>query len=140
MSDRGNGNEKGKAVVQSGDPSQYEMFTEMAAIERERIASRNKMTEAMTAGFAHLNESDQRQFEFSTDKLGRDDAFRNRQLDNLIRFGWAAFALVAVLVLGFGYMILWGTPEQRDAALVGVGLVGAYAAGVLTRKIATRSD
>lgn len=127
-------NETGKAVVKKSDPTQLEMFAEMASIERERIASRNKMTEAMTAGFAHLNEMDKRQFEYRKEKLARDNEFRNRQLTHVVRFGWGIFGLVAVAAVAFGYMILWGDADQRQAALVGFALVGAYATGVLSRR------
>ena len=132
MSEQESGN--GKAVVPAGDPTQLEMFVEMASIERERIASRNKMTEAMTSGFAHLNEMDKRQFEYRKKKLAADNDYRHRQLTEVVRFGWGVFSLAAVAVVGFGYMVLWGSPDQRQAALLGLALVGAFATGFLTRR------
>ena len=138
MSEPGSGT--GKAVVREGDPTQSEMFAEMAAIERERIASRNKMTEAMTAGFAHMGEADKRQFEFRKDKLERDDAYRNKRLSHFVRFGWGGFTLVAILLIAFTSMILWGSPDQRQAAFTSIGYVGAFALGALSMRIAGRGS
>jgi len=121
----------GKQVVHSGDANQLEMFAEMAAIERERIQSRNRMTEAMTAGLDHMNAADKRQSEIRKDEIERDDNYRNRRLTYTVRFAAVGLALVAVVVGLFAYMVFWGTPEQRQAAFTSVSVVGALGTGFL---------
>jgi hypothetical protein len=119
---------------------QVEMFSEMVALERERIASRDRMTAAIEAGFANAEAADQRQFKYQMDRLERDDNYRLRRLGHLVRFGWYGAAIGTILLGFFVYAIMWGTPEQRAAAITFASATGAFAMGFLAgryQKIAT---
>ena len=81
----------GKLVPQEPADTQIEMWGEMVAVERERIASRDRAVEAMREGFARLDATDERQFKFHTDRLHRDDEFRNRQLTHVMHITWVVW-------------------------------------------------
>ena len=121
----------GQLVGQGGDPNQIEIWTEMVALERERIASRDRATAVMEAGFANLDAADERQFRFQTDRLQRDDEYRNRRLSYAVRFVWCGVILGTVLIALFVWAILWGSADQRAAAFTSVSVVGALGAGTL---------
>lgn len=60
MSGEGGGN----LPAQGGPEGQLELWGEMLAVERERIASRDRAVDAMREGFARLDAVDERQFRF----------------------------------------------------------------------------
>jgi len=111
--------ETGKDLPAQANPGgQLELWGEMLSVERERIASRDRAVEAMREGFAKLDAADERQFKFHTDRLRRDDEFRNRRLKHVIRLTWVGVA-VAIGVLGIVLaMLFWGGEEQRATAIL----------------------
>ena len=123
--------EEGELIHLENGDEQLEMWSEMFALERERIASRDRATAAIEAGFASFDAADERQYHFQTDRLARDDEFRNKRLSHTVRFVWFGTAVATVLVGLFVYAILWGTPEQRAAAFTSVSVGGALIAGIL---------
>ena len=125
----------GKELVRPEEKSsdQLEMFSEMVALERERIASRNQMVAVLQAGFEGADAADKRHYEFQMNRLARNDRYRNRRLTNIVRFGWYGAAVVAGLLAIVVYALFWGTPEQRAAAVAlagtGVGAAAGFLAG-----------
>lgn len=108
----------GTLPARANPEGQLELWGEVLAVERERIASRDRAVEAMREGFAKLDAADDRQFKFHTDRLHRDDEFRNRRLTHVIRLAWVGVA-VAVGVLGIVLsMLFWGGEEQRNTAFL----------------------
>ena len=103
----------------------------MAALERERIASRDRVTAVMEAGFERMDAAHERLFQFQRENLTRDDAYRNRVLSQIVRFGWAGVVLVSVVLAVLLFMTLWGSAEQRQAAFTWMGVGGALLTGVL---------
>lgn len=93
------------------------MFSEMAALERERIASSDRRTEAMRETMAQLNAIDERQFHFHTDQLHRDDAFRNRRFTLKAQMAWVGVIAVVTVLLGLVGLGLWGSESQQDVAV-----------------------
>lgn len=70
--------EKGAELATTQDAdAQLEMWQEMVAVEKERIANRDRAIEAMREGFARLDATDERQFKFHSERLRRDDDFRS---------------------------------------------------------------
>ena len=121
-----------EGVVPRGDDvGQLELWTEMAALERERIASRDRVTAVMEAGFERMDAAHERLFQFQRETLTRDDAYRNRVLSQVVRFGWAGVVLVSVVLAVLLFMTLWGSAEQRQAAFTWMGVGGALLTGVL---------
>lgn len=125
----------GEVIHRPDSDVQLEMWGEMLAVERERIASRDRVVEAMREGFAKLDAVDERQFKFHRERLRRDDEFRNRNLDHRIRVTWIAMgAAVGVLAL-IAFMAFWGDAEQRAIAMATISHAltagGAFAAGLL---------
>lgn len=103
------------ATTQGAD-TQLEMWQEMVAVEKERIANRDRAIEAMREGFARLDATDERQFQFHSERLRRDDEFRNRQLSHVMQITWlVVIAVVVVLGVILG-MMFWGGEEQRSIA------------------------
>ena len=95
---------------------QLELWGEMLAVERERIASRDRAVEAMREGFARLDAVDERQFRYHTDRLHRDDAYRNRRLSHVIQLTRVG-AGVGVAFVGLALaMLFWGGDAQRHVA------------------------
>ena len=114
MSDEGGSN----LPVQPKPDAQLELWGEMLSVERERIASRDRAVEAMREGFARFDAADERQFQYHTDRLRRDDEFRNRRLSHTMRLTWVGVA-VAVGALGIVLsMLFWGGEEQRNLAVL----------------------
>lgn len=74
----------------------------MATLERERIASRDWVTAVMETGFERMDAAHERLFQFQRENLTRDDAYRNRVLSQVVRFGWAGVVLVAVVLAVMG--------------------------------------
>lgn len=108
----------GNLPAPANPDGQLELWGEMLAVERERIASRDRAVEAMREGFSKLDAADERQFKFHTDRLQRDDEFRNRRLTHVIHLTWVG-AAVAILVLGVVLsMLFWGGEEQRATAIL----------------------
>ncbi len=88
----------------------------MLAVERERIASRDRAVDVMREGFSKLDAADDRQFQFQSDRLQRDDEYRNRHLTHRVHLTWVV-AGVAVLVVGVVlFMAFWGGEGQRSLA------------------------
>ncbi len=110
----------------------------MAALERERIASRDRMTEVMQAGFASIDASNERLFQFQKDRLKRDDDYRNRRLSYVVKFSAVGFGFMAIVVGVILYMTFWGTPEQRQMATTLMGVAGAAAFGFVTGRLSKR--
>lgn len=109
---------KSEELVAQEEPSgQLELFSEMAALERERIASSDRRTEAMRETMAQLNAIDERQFRFHTDKLHKDDAFRNRRFTLNVQMAWIFAIVVVVTFLGLLVVGLWGSEAQQDTAV-----------------------
>ena len=106
----------GKLVPQEPADTQIEMWGEMVAVERERIASRDRAVEAMREGFARLDATDERQFKFHTDRLHRDDEFRNRQLTHVMHITWVVAGIVVAVMGVILGMMFWGGEEQRNVA------------------------
>ena len=111
------GNKNNELVVQGKPGGQLELFNEMAALERERIASSDRRTEAMREAMVQLNAVDERQFRFNTDKLHRDDAFRNRRFTLKVQMAWIGVVTVVVTFLGLVGLGLWGSESQQDVAV-----------------------
>jgi hypothetical protein len=108
----------GNLPAQSDPDGQLELWGEMLAVERERIASRDRQADAMREGFAKLDAADERQFKFYTDRLHSDDEFRNRRLTHVVQLTWVGVA-VAIGVLGIVLsMLFWGGEEQRTTAIL----------------------
>ena len=122
---------EGELIRPENADEQLEMWSGMFALERERIASRDRATAAIEAGFASFDAADERQYHFQTDRLARDDKFRNRRLSHTVRIVWYATVVTTVLMGFFVYAILWGTPDQRAAAFTSVSVGGALIAGIL---------
>ena len=97
--------------------AQLEMWSEMLAVERERIASKDRAVEAMREGFTKLDAVDERQFQFHSDRLHRDDEYRNRQLGHTIQVTWAVLGVVAAALGLVLIMAFWGGEEQRSLAI-----------------------
>ena len=104
-----------RVVATDENPAQLELWAEMAALERERIASRDRMTQVMGKGFDRLDTANERLLQFQRDRLERDDVYRNRVLSQTVKFGWA----------------LWGSADQREAAFTWMGVGGALVTGLL---------
>ena len=121
----------GELVRHEDDPNQLEIWADMLALERERIASRDRATAAIEAGFASQDAADDRQFWFQTDRLARDDGFRNRRLAHTVRFVWYGVAFATILMALFAWAIIWGSPVQRAAAFTSVSVGGALVTGAL---------
>lgn len=83
----------GTLPARANPEGQLELWGEVLAVERERIASRDRAVEAMREGFAKLDAADDRQFKFHTDRLHRDDEFRNRRLTHVIPLAWVGVPL-----------------------------------------------
>lgn len=109
--------ETGRELVSQADtPQQLEMWGEMLAVERERIASRDRAVDVMREGFSKLDAADERQYKFQSDRLKRDDEYRNRHLTHRIRLTWV-IAGSAVLVVGvILFMAFWGGDSQQNLA------------------------
>ena len=106
----------GGKVMSPTPEGQLDLWGETLAVERERIASRNRMVDAMREGFANLDAADERQYQFQTERLRREDDYRNRRLTHRMRLTWV-FALTGVAVIGVVlYMVFWGGEEQRNIA------------------------
>lgn len=110
-------NKSDELVVQEEPGGQLELFSEMAALERERIASSDRRTEAMRETVAQLNAIDERQFHFHKDKLHRDDAFRNRRFTLKVQMTWMCAVTAVVAFLGLVGISLWGSESQQDVAV-----------------------
>lgn len=118
---------------------QLELWGEMLAVQRESIASRDRAVDAMREGFRMLEAADERQFRYHTNRLERDDAFRNRQLNHSIRRTWAAGAVGVALLGVVVSMLFWGDDLQRQVAvqLVTYGStgLGSLAVGFLLGRV-----
>ena len=88
----------------------------MLAVERERIASRNRQVDVLREGFSKLDAADDRQYRFHTDKLERDDKYRNRRLTHRMRLTWVGACVGVAVVLLVLFMAFWGGEGQRDLA------------------------
>ena len=121
----------GKLVPQGEDAAQIELWKEMAALERERIASRDRLTEVAKIGFANLDAVDERHFQFQKDRLERDDSYRNRRLSHIVKFGWAGVGVAVSVLSVLIFMTFWGTEEQRGAAVTWMSIGGALLLGIL---------
>ena len=117
---------------------QLELWTEMAAIERERIASRDRLTAVMEAGFDRIDAASDRHFQFQRERLARNDEYRNRVLSQVVRFGWAGVAISAGVLSVLLFMTLWGSAEQREAAFTWMTVGGALLLGVLIGRLLRR--
>lgn len=105
-------------TTQVNPGGQLELWGEMLSVERERIASRDRAVEAMREGFAKLDAADERQFKFHTDRLRRDDEFRNRRLTHVIRLTWVGVAVAIGVMVIVLTMLFWGGEEQRTTAIL----------------------
>ena len=120
-----------RVVATDENPAQLELWAEMAALERERIASRDRMTQVMGKGFDRLDTANERLLQFQRDRLERDDVYRNRVLSQTVKFGWAGVGLVAAVIAVLLFMTLWGSADQREAAFTWMGVGGALVTGLL---------
>lgn len=109
--------DSGGEVTKHVDPDgQLELWGEMLAVERERIASRDRAVDAMREGFAKLDAADERQYRYHTDRLHRDDAYRNRRLTHVMKLTWMGTGVGIVLLGLVLYMLFWGGEDQRSVA------------------------
>lgn len=108
----------GDLVQQPNDPQQLELWGQMVALERERIASADRRTEAMKAGFARIDAADERQFEFHSDRLRRNDEFRRLVLTTLTRMGWIGIIVAVAIICVLFWMAFWGDDGQRSTAII----------------------
>ena len=125
----------GEVASDKEKAGQLELWTEMAAIERERIASRDRLTAVMEAGFDRMDAASDRQFQLQRERLTRNDEYRNRVLSQVVRFGWAGVAIAAGVLGVLLFMTLWGSAEQRQAAFTWMTVGGALLAGVLIGRL-----
>ncbi|MDE2692304.1 MAG: hypothetical protein OXI49_17535 [Acidobacteriota bacterium] len=119
---------------EGGGALQQELWPELLSLERQRIDNERQRVDLASQVIALRDASDQRQYEFHTEKLRRDDDDRKKKR----RFG---MRLVSCL-LGIGvayvglclYFLFYGDEAQRTSAmylLVGPSaIVGGY--GLLT--------
>ena len=131
MSDTENG--APTAVASAG--GQLELWSEMLAVQRETIESRNRAVDAMREGFRALEAADERQYRYHTDRLERDDAFRNRRLSHSIHRTWAIGGVGVALLTVIVAMLFWGDDQQRQVAVQvvthGMTAIGSLAVGFL---------
>ena len=107
----------GGNVAQRGNPDgQIEMWNDMLAVEKERIASRNRAVDAMREGFSRLDAADERQYQFHADKLDRDDKYRNRHLTHRMQLTWVVAGIILLMAGVILSMAFWGGEDQRDLA------------------------
>ena len=98
-------------------------------LERERIQSTNKRTDAARAAIVASDAADQRHFNYRMEELKADDGFRLNRLAYIKKF-LAVFAFFVVVMFGLMmYMAFWGEPGQSAIALEFLKFALAAAAG-----------
>lgn len=105
---------------------------EMIALERQRIASRDRRTEIMRHAIDAGDAADKRQYDYHVEKLRRDDEDRKRRHAAAIRIVWAVFAGATVFAVLLGWMLFAGNDTQRAVAneLLETILTGLGGAGI----------
>lgn len=106
----------GNVERQRNPDGQIEMWNDMLAVEKERIASRNRAVDAMREGFSRLDAADERQYRFHADKLDRDDKYRHRHLTHRMQLTWIVAGIVVLVVGVVLSMAFWGDESQRGLA------------------------
>lgn len=122
MGDGGKSEERRAEVAlvphqERGVASEETLVREMLDLERQRIASQDKKTDTARLFIEAQDASDRRQFDFSMDKLNRDDSHRKERhklLEKVIYVGGAVTILVLFSLLGF---MFFGSPFQSGLAL-----------------------
>ena len=107
----------GQLTAPTSADGQLDLWGEMLAVERERIASRDRAVDAMREGFLKLDAADERQYRYHTDRLQRDDKFRNRRLTHVIQLTWVGAGVGIILLSLLVFLLFWGNEDQRAMAV-----------------------
>ena len=106
---------------------------ELFNLERGRIASRDRRTEVMRHAITASDAADKRQYDYSVEKLRRDDEDRKRRHASGIRIVWVLLVAVTVFAGLLCWMLFAGDDPQRAVAnelletiVNGLGGVGVY--------------
>jgi CHASE3 domain sensor protein len=105
------------------EQQQLDLFANALEVERERIRSQDRRTEAVRAAIEANNASDKRQFEFHMARLEEEKQQRinkdgvERSKIGLARMIVLLFGSFAILVtFGLLYFLFFGTPDQVSTA------------------------
>lgn len=101
----------------------------LIALERERVASRDRRNDLTRQAIEADDAADQRQYDYHVEKLRRDDADRKRRHASGVRLLWGLFSAVALFNAFVFWMVFFGNDAQRSAATailrtLGTGLGG----------------
>ena len=83
----------------SNTDGQLEIWREMVAVERARIANRDLAVEVMREGFNKIDASDERHVDLEREKMRLIDAERRRRFGLIKQIAWVALGL-AVATFG----------------------------------------
>lgn len=106
-----------QAVPPSNDDGQLEIWREMVAVERARIANRELAVEVMREGFSKLDASDERHVGLEREKMRLIDADRRRHFGLKKLITWVALGMAVATSGVLLYMTFWGTDDQRGNAM-----------------------
>ena len=124
-------------------PVQQELFpnefTELIAVERQRLDASNKRTEVMRLMVEANDAADKRQYEFQMAQLNvraNDALGKHGLLKTVLYFGGAfLFCLVTFLV----YMAFFGAGPQQEVALKILSILGTGLGGAGIFKLGTEA-
>lgn len=130
--------------LQVGDvPDRQEgRIHEMFALERARIESFNRRTDLARMAIEKADASDQRQFEFHSQRLqvASEHRAENRRL--LQKILWAVGIPLGVVIFGVLCMIFFGTDRQSEMAIklfeIGASAVGGVGIFLFVKGLAQK--
>ena len=118
------------ASARQDEDSQLEMWQDMVAVERERIASRDRATDVMHKAIDKQNADSQRYHEYATERLRRDDEHRQDRFRHARNVTWAFIVSAAAMTGIVLFMAFWGTDPQRNTAQDFVGYAFSLVSGL----------
>ena len=118
----------GPAAIQED----FSPVAELIALERERIASRDRRTDIARRAIEAGDAADQRQYDYHVEKLRLDDDDRKRWHASGIAIVWTLLAAAIVFTGFLCWMLFAGDEAQRVVAnrLLGIVLTGLGGFGI----------